>query len=104
MGNCLYLLNHILCCNQAVYKILYYTEEVFEAARNRSDHDRMVIEFTSTNAITMSSNPAHGKVYSIRLYVEKFHSHFWQVGYCLRVVRFPSPIKLTATVYRLPIN
>ena len=32
--------------------ILYYTVEVFETARGRSDHDRMVVGFTSTNAIT----------------------------------------------------
>jgi len=38
----------------------------------------------------MSSNPAHGEVYSIQHYVRKFVSDLWQVGGFLR---FPPPIK-----------
>jgi hypothetical protein len=38
----------------------------------------------------VSSNPIHGKVYSIQHYVIKFASDLWQVGGFLR---FPSPIK-----------
>jgi hypothetical protein len=38
----------------------------------------------------VSSNPIHGKVYSIQHYVIKFASDLWQVSGFLR---FPSPIK-----------
>jgi hypothetical protein len=40
----------------------------------------------------VGSNPVHGEVYSIQHYVIKFVSGF------LWVLRFPPPIKLTATI------
>ena len=43
----------------------------------------------------MSSNTAHGDVYSIQHYVIKFYSDFRQVRGFLR---FPPPIKLTTTI------
>jgi hypothetical protein len=46
----------------------------------------------------VSSNPAHGEVYSIQHYVIKFVSDLQQVGGFLRVLQFPPPIKLTATI------
>jgi hypothetical protein len=46
----------------------------------------------------VSSNIAHGEVYSIQHYVIQFVSDLRQVGGFLRVLRFPSPIKLTATI------
>jgi hypothetical protein len=46
----------------------------------------------------VSSNPAHGKVYSIPHYVIKFVSDLPQVGGFLRALLFPPPIKLTATI------
>jgi hypothetical protein len=46
----------------------------------------------------VSFNSAHGEVYSIQNYVIKFDSDLQQVGGFLRVLRFPSPIKLTATI------
>ena len=46
----------------------------------------------------MSSNPVHGEVYSIQQYVIKFVSDLRQVSGFLRVLRFPLPIKLTATI------
>jgi hypothetical protein len=46
----------------------------------------------------VSSKPTHGEVYSIQRYVIKFVSYWWQVGGFLRVLRFPPPIKLTATI------
>ena len=46
----------------------------------------------------VSSNPAHGEVYSIQHYVIKFVSDLQQVCDFLRVLWFPSPIKLTATI------
>ena len=65
----------------------------------------MVVGFTKTCAITesvpittnvVSLNPANGKVYSIQHFVIKFVSDMQQVGGFLR---FPPPIKLTATIY-----
>jgi hypothetical protein len=46
----------------------------------------------------VSSNPAHGEVYSMQCYVIKFVSDVRQVGDFLRVLQFPPPIKLTATI------
>jgi hypothetical protein len=42
--------------------------------------------------------PVHGEMYSIQHYVIKFVSDLRQVGGFLRVLRFPPPIKLTATI------
>ena len=47
----------------------------------------------------VSSNPVYGEVYSIQNYVIRFVSDFRQVGGFLRVLKFPPPIKLTATIY-----
>jgi hypothetical protein len=51
----------------------------------------------TTNVV--SSNPVHGEVYSIQHYVIKFVSDLRQVGGFLRVLQFPPPIKLIATIY-----
>ena len=45
-----------------------------------------------------NSNPVHGEVYSIQHYVIKFVSDLRQVGGFLWILRFPPPIKLTATI------
>jgi len=64
----------------------------------------MVAVFTTTCAINayhhkaVSLNPIHSDVYSIQHYVIKFVSDLRQVGGLLRVLRFPPPIKLTATI------
>ena len=65
----------------------------------------MVVGFTTTYAISayvttnvMNLNPIHGKVYMIQHYVIKFVIDLWQVVGFLRVLWFPSPIKLTATI------
>jgi len=50
----------------------------------------------TTNIV--SSNPAHGEVYSIQHYVIKFVSDLQQVGGFLRIHRFPPLIKLTTTI------
>jgi hypothetical protein len=47
---------------------------------------------------TVSSNPVHGEVYSIQHYVIKFVGDLRQVGGFLRVLRFPPPITLAATI------
>ena len=43
----------------------------------------------------VSSNPAHGEVYSMQHYVIKFVSDLLQVGGFLLVLRLPPPIKLS---------
>ena len=64
----------------------------------------MVIGFTipvqsvPTTTKVVSLNPAHSEVYSIQHYVIKFVSDLRQFGGFLWVLRFPSPIKLTATI------
>ena len=63
--------------------------------------DRMVIGFTTTCAIAtkvVSLNPVHGEVYSVQHYVIKFVSYLQQLGGFFQVLRFPPPIKLTATI------
>ena len=49
-----------------------------------------------TNVV--SSNPAHGELYSIQHYVIKIVSDLRQVCCFLQVLRFPPPIKLTTTI------
>jgi hypothetical protein len=46
----------------------------------------------------VSSNPIHGEVYSRQHYVIKFVRDLRQVSNFLRVLRFPQPIKSTATI------
>jgi hypothetical protein len=46
----------------------------------------------------VSSNHVHGEMYSIQHYVIKFVSDLRHVGGFLLVLRFPPPIKLTATI------
>ena len=64
----------------------------------RRGRDRMVVEFTTTYVISayqpkvVISNPAHGEVYSIQHYLIQF------IGCFHRVLLFPVPVKLTATI------
>ena len=74
------------------------------SSRDRRGRDRMVDGFTTTCAISTCHHkccefdPVHGKVYSIQHYIQKFVSNLRQVSDFLRVLRFPPPIKLTATI------
>jgi hypothetical protein len=52
--------------------------------------------YITTKVVSM--NPAHGEVYLIQQYVIKFVGDLWQVDGFLQVLRFPPPIKLTATI------
>ena len=53
----------------------------------------------TTNVVSLDS--AHGEVYSIQYYVIKLVSDFRQVSDFLRVLLFPPPIKLIATIYEI---
>ena len=46
----------------------------------------------------VNSHPAYGEVYLIQQYVIKSVSDLRQIGGFLWVLRFPPPIKLTATI------
>ena len=60
---------------------------------------QLPVQSVSITTTVVSSNPAHCKVYSIQHYVIKFVSYLLQIGGFLWVLRFPPPIKLTATIY-----
>jgi hypothetical protein len=71
----------------------------------RRGRDRMVIwdlqlhvQSVPITTKVLSSNSVQCEVYSIQHYVIKFVSDLRQVGGFLRVLRFPPPIKLTATI------
>jgi len=74
-----------LCVPQEKKKLENLCRFVFRGHRGR---DRMVVWFTTTCAISayhqctkiVSSNPVHGKVYSIQHYVIKFVSDLLKVG------------------------
>ena len=67
--------------------------------------DNMVVGFTNTYAISeyhhlcCEFESRSGEMYSIQHYVIKLVSDMWQAGGFLLVLRFPPPIKLTATIY-----
>ena len=69
----------------------------------RRGHDSMAIGFTTTYAISVYHHlrcefeSRLGEVYSIH-YVIKFVSDLRNVGGFLRVLQFPLPIKLFATI------
>ena len=83
--------------NFTLFIFLFVKEE-------RGSRDRMVVEFTTTCAISAyhhySCEFEHrsGEVYSIQHYVIKFVSYLRQVGGFLQVLPFPPPIKLTVTI------
>ena len=52
----------------------------------------------SYGVVIVSSSSVHGEVHSIQHYVIMFVNDLRQVGGFLRVLRFPPPIKLTATI------
>jgi hypothetical protein len=81
--------------------LLFETLNILEGLRGRA---RMMLDLQlpmqSVPIITnvVSSNHTHGEMYSIQHYVIKFVSDLRQVGGFLQVLRFPPPIKLTATI------
>jgi hypothetical protein len=56
------------------------------------------MQSVSITTEVVSSNPAHGEVYSTQHYVINFVSDFRQIGGFLWALRFPSPVKLDATI------
>jgi hypothetical protein len=76
---------------KSVFK--HQTVQCVHALRRRFLSNQVTI---TTKVVT--SNPAHGEVYSIQHYVMKFVSDLRQVGGFPLVLRFPPPIKLTVTI------
>jgi hypothetical protein len=73
-----------------------------DSIRGHHDRDHMVVGFTTTYTISayhhwcceFKSHSGRG----VQHYVIKFVSDLWQVGGFLRVLWFPPPIKLIATI------
>ena len=59
---------------------------------------QLTVQLVPITTIVVSLNPVHGEVYLIQHYVIKFVSDLGQVSGFLRILRFPPPIKLTATI------
>ena len=55
-------------------------------------------QLVSITANIVNSNPAHDEVSSIQHYVIKFVGDLRKVGVFLWVLRFPTQVKLTATI------
>jgi hypothetical protein len=68
--------------------------------RGHCGHDRMVVGFTTTYAISAYHHWCFEfeSRSGVQHYVIKFGSDLWQVGGFLRVLRFPPSIKLTTTI------
>ena len=56
------------------------------------------VQSVPITTVVVSSNPAHGELYSIQHYVVNFVSDLRQVDGYIRVLWFHPPIKLTATI------
>ena len=71
--------------------------------RSRRDGDHMVVGFTTTYAISAYHHRScefdsrSGNLCSIQHYVIQFFCDFRQVSAFLQAIRFPPPIKPTAT-------
>ena len=81
----------------------YYTEQRVQQGQSWSRSYGIwifnyLVQSVAITTKVVSSNPVHDEVYSIQHYVIKFVSDLQQVGGFLPVLRFPPPIKLTATI------
>jgi len=65
--------------------------------RDRSAH-MLVVQSVPLITTVVSSGPAHSVVYWILHYAINFDSDLGPVGGVCSVLRFPPPIKLTATI------
>jgi hypothetical protein len=58
---------------------------------------QLPVQYVPITSKVVSSNPAHGEVYSIK-HIIKFVSDLQQLGGFLRILRFSLQIKLTAKI------
>jgi hypothetical protein len=81
-----------------------YWKKIWFSIGGRRGHDRMVVGFITTYTISAYHHwrcefePSSGEVYSIQHYVIKVVSDLWHVIGFFWVLRFPPPIKRTATI------
>ena len=80
--------------SEQILNITEYSEQILNIAENF----QLPVQSVPITTKVVSSNSMHGEVYLIQRYVIKFVSFLWQVCGFLRVLRFPPPIKLTATI------
>jgi hypothetical protein len=84
------------------YEHIPITPGLSTVSGDRLGRDRMVVGFTTTYTIPVSTyhhcswefEPRSGEVYSIQHYVIKFVSYLRQVGSFIWALRFPPPIKV----------
>ena len=69
----------------------------FKGRRDRILDLQLPVQSVPITTKVMSSNPLHGEMYSIQHYLIKFVRDLRQIGGFLWVLRFPTPMKLTAT-------
>jgi hypothetical protein len=84
----------------AKLEITYQSTCLYTKSPNGNNYSFIctIFFFKLCNGRVVSSNPVHGEVYSIQHYVIKFVRDLQQVDGFLRVLRFPPPINLTATI------
>jgi len=84
---------------------LYYVVDHVFFSRSRRGRVHMDLQLPMQSVpittIVVSSNHAHGEGYSIQHYEIKFVNDLQQIGGFLRVLRFPPPIVLTATIIEI---
>ena len=98
------LIFHILQVQKCIYACCAVTFTTHKSINfgGRRDHDRMVVRFSTTHAISvyhhwcseLESRPGRG----VQYYVIKFVSDLRQVGGFFMVLRFFPPIKLTTRI------
>ena len=89
---------YISILTQLYVVCLFFFLSLFRGRRGR---DRMVVGFTTTHAISAYHHWCQFESrlrWGVHHYVIKFVSDLRQVGGFLRVLRFPPPVKLTATI------
>jgi hypothetical protein len=84
--------NEAVKCVPVSFEILLEIFSFEFSSWGHSSRDRMVGRFA------ISVYHVHGEVYLIQHYVIKFVSGLRQTGGFLRVLQFPPPIKLAATI------
>ena len=82
-----------------IYIYTYIVSDVVgRRGRDRMINLQLLVQLVSITTTVVSSDPIHGKVYSIKHYVINYVNDLRHVDGCFRFHRFLTPIKLTATI------
>ena len=89
-----------MCC---LILVKHFVIILYSDGWGRRGRDRMVVGHLPRQSVpittkVVSSNPALGEVYSVQYYLIKLSVTSGRFGAFLRVLQFPRPIKLTATI------